>query len=46
VQAYSALASAEQAADVAAAFQARTDFDDGWSKALALAWAAAVEFSD
>ncbi len=42
VQAYSALASPEAAAAAATAFGARTTFDDGWSKALALAWAAAA----
>ncbi len=42
VQAYSALASPEAAAAAATAFAARSTFDDGWSKALALAWAAAA----
>ena len=35
-----------QADDAAAAFAARSSFDDGWSKALALAWVAAVQGRD
>ncbi|WP_282837961.1 glycosyl hydrolase [Microbacterium flavum] len=45
VQAYSALASPDAATAAATAFAARATFDDGWSKALALAWAAAAERS-
>lgn len=43
VRAYSALGSADDAAAAHADFAARTTFDDGWSKALALAWVAAVQ---
>lgn len=43
VQAYSALGSPDAASAAATAFAARTTFDDGWSKALALAWVAAVQ---
>lgn len=43
VQGYSALASAEAASAAAAALADRTEFDDGWSKALAEAWVAAVQ---
>lgn len=46
VQGYSALASPHAADDAAAAFTARSSFDDGWSKALALAWVAAVQGRD
>lgn len=46
VQGYSALAG-DDAADAAAdAFAGRAEFDDGWSKALALAWVAAVRLRD
>ncbi|WP_312676517.1 glycosyl hydrolase [Microbacterium sp.] len=43
VQGYAALASRAGAEAAATAFAERTEFDDGWSKALALAWVAAVE---
>lgn len=43
VQAYSALGSPDAASAAATAFAARTTFYDGWSKALALAWVAAVQ---
>ena len=43
VQAYSALGSPDAASAAATAFAARTTFDDGWSKSLALAWVAAVQ---
>lgn len=43
VQAYSALGSPDAASGAATAFAARTTFDGGWSKALALAWVAAVQ---
>ena len=46
VQGYSALASPHAADAAAAAFAARSSFDDGWSKALALAWVAAVQGRD
>lgn len=42
VQAYSALAGTDAAASAATALADRDRFDDGWSKALALAWVAAV----
>ncbi|MBN9213412.1 MAG: hypothetical protein ABS62_09875 [Microbacterium sp. SCN 70-200] len=43
VQGYSALAGAEAASAAAEALADRTEFDDGWSKALAEAWVAAVQ---
>lgn len=43
VQGYSALGSSEAADAAAEAFATRSTFDDGWSKALALAWVAAVQ---
>ena len=43
VQGYSALAGAEAASAAAEALADRTKFDDGWSKALAEAWVAAVQ---
>lgn len=42
VRAYSALEGDSVAGDAAADLGRRTEFDDGWSKALALAWVAAV----
>jgi len=46
VQGYSALAGAAAADAAASAFAERTEFDDGWSKALALAWVEAVRLRE